>query len=226
MPSIHAVFFDLDDTLLDKTTSLYLCAKRLILKHQLLVDADDFTEYFVQQNQIIQAKTEVFSKLAQRFGFEQKLASDLLEDFDHSFHHDVCTFSGVESVLQYLTEQRVPVICISNGRDFFQRNKIKGAGLSSYFSHIVTSGEFGIKKPDLRIFQHALQLSNANPHHSLYCGDNFGADIVPAKALGMTTVWKHNIARSTLNIAQREQADYCLADFKHWPELWQQINQR
>ncbi len=47
----------------------------------------------------------------------------------------------------------------------------------------------GMKKPDLRIFRLALEQAGCNPQNTIMVGDRLANDIVPARQLGMKTIW-------------------------------------
>lgn len=75
-------------------------------------------------------------------------------------------------------------------------NQIPGAvkrpeamGIRRYFDVIASSAEEGVAKPDLRIFNIALTRAGCTPEHAVMIGDRIDNDIVPAKQLGMKTVW-------------------------------------
>jgi len=52
----------------------------------------------------------------------------------------------------------------------------------------VISGREGVEKPDLRIFELALERLSIEPADAMYVGDNPEFDVVPAATLGMTPV--------------------------------------
>ena len=54
---------------------------------------------------------------------------------------------------------------------------------------IRTAAEAGCAKPDLRIFKMALQKAKCEPNEAVMVGDRLDNDIVPAKELGMKTIW-------------------------------------
>jgi len=62
-------------------------------------------------------------------------------------------------------------------------------GIRDYFSIVVSSAEEGLAKPDRRMFELALRRANCQAHHAVMIGDRLDNDIVPAKKLGMRTVW-------------------------------------
>ena len=65
--------------------------------------------------------------------------------------------------------------------------------LTSYFDSVVISGEIGIKKPDPRIFDAALERTRMKPEEVIYVGDTED-DITAAQAAGMVPVLiqRHN----------------------------------
>lgn len=65
-------------------------------------------------------------------------------------------------------------------------------GLLDYFEikHIAISGDLGIRKPNPRIFEHALDLLQVAPEETAMIGDSLSADILGAQPLGITSIWK------------------------------------
>ena len=53
----------------------------------------------------------------------------------------------------------------------------------------MASAEAGCAKPDLRIFTMALDKAGCEPSEAVMVGDRLDNDIIPAKKLGMKTVW-------------------------------------
>ena len=69
------------------------------------------------------------------------------------------------------------------------------AGLKPFLSVILDSMIVGLKKPDPKFFQMALDRMKTTAAQTAFIGDSFERDIVPAKSLGMTTFWmasEHN----------------------------------
>ena len=57
---------------------------------------------------------------------------------------------------------------------------------------IAASAELGCAKPDKEIFEKALELAGCAAQESVMIGDRLDNDIIPAKAVGMKTVWVRN----------------------------------
>jgi putative hydrolase of the HAD superfamily len=92
----------------------------------------------------------------------------------------------------------------TNGRDAFQRSKIDGMGVTKLVDSIVTSGGFGVKKPDPRIFVACLNQLQVAPESAAFVGDDFAADMEPAIALGMLPVWKNAERSNRVAFASHE----------------------
>ena len=78
---------------------------------------------------------------------------------------------------------------VAADRFAFQRNKIDALGLTPLFDVIVLSGEVGVHKPDLRVFNHATKQLGVANEDCVFVGDNADADIVGALNAGMEAVW-------------------------------------
>lgn len=61
--------------------------------------------------------------------------------------------------------------------------------IRKYFEIVVISVEIGWRKPRPEIFLKALELLNSAPGDALYVGDNYYADVVGAKSVGMDVIW-------------------------------------
>ena len=64
--------------------------------------------------------------------------------------------------------------------------------MHQYFDVIAASAELGYAKPDKEIFEKALELAGCTAEESVMVGDRLDNDMIPAKAIGMETVWIKN----------------------------------
>lgn len=62
-------------------------------------------------------------------------------------------------------------------------------GLRHYFEVILTSAGCGIRKPDQRIFQLALEQIQVSPTETAMVGDTLEADILGANLAGLYSIW-------------------------------------
>lgn len=62
-------------------------------------------------------------------------------------------------------------------------------GIDSWIDLVISSADVGLAKPDLAIFELALQQANCLAEGAVMIGDRLDNDILPAKQLGMQTIW-------------------------------------
>ena len=64
--------------------------------------------------------------------------------------------------------------------------------LRQYFQYLFTSRELGFKKPDPEFYREILRRINLQPEQCIAVGNNYEKDIVPAKSVGIHTIWFSN----------------------------------
>jgi putative hydrolase of the HAD superfamily len=94
---------------------------------------------------------------------------------------------------------------ISNaGDDADVQTLIDQSNLRGYFDIILTSAALGIRKPNPRIFQTALDHWGIPASRAAMVGDSLGADILGARNAGIYSVW---ITRRADTPANRSHED-------------------
>jgi len=78
---------------------------------------------------------------------------------------------------------------VTNGDSGLQREKLAGAGLTSYFDAVVVSGDVGVRKPDPAPFRQALALTRCAPNETIVVGDGLESDVLGAQRAGMCGIW-------------------------------------
>ncbi len=92
-------------------------------------------------------------------------------------------------LLQALRKQAFPLALISNGNATYQRRKIAGHRLAPFFDAILIEEEFGVEKPNPRIFLAALEQLHLGAHEAWMIGDDPARDIAGAQQVGIFAVW-------------------------------------
>ncbi len=91
------------------------------------------------------------------------------------------------------------------------KDRLDDWGIGTYFDVVVASAEAGFAKPDLKIFNLALEQAGCKPNEAVMIGDRLDNDIVPAKQLGMKTVWVRQGFAKYQNVKNdNEQPDYII----------------
>ena len=92
-------------------------------------------------------------------------------------------YADVLPALTFLSA-RFPLIAVSNGNAHVAR-----VGLGQFFAHSLSASEFGVAKPDARIFHAAAGTVGVASADVLHVGDDAALDVLGALGAGMQTVW-------------------------------------
>jgi len=126
-------------------------------------------------------------RLRLREVFSLHLADDeadaLFADYLHFYERSWRLLPGAQEFLEATC--RLPRVILTNGHRPQAQQKLAKLGLSSQFEALVTPDDCGARKPDPRIFVHALDLLGIEASQAVMIGDDMDADIKPALALGM-----------------------------------------
>lgn len=89
------------------------------------------------------------------------------------------------------------------------KERLEQHGVLQYIDLVIASAEEGVAKPDKKIFAIALERSNCKSYNAVMIGDRIDNDIIPAKLLGMHTIWIKQGFGQYWNITKEvEKADY------------------
>src|SRR5215207_6172988 len=96
--------------------------------------------------------------------------------------------AGAAELLQAV-HTRAKVGIVSNNLLEEQREKLRHCGLDVYCDALVVSEEFGVSKPDPKLFEAALSRLQCAPDQAVMVGDSWTADVIGALAAGIRPVW-------------------------------------
>ncbi|GAB6930152.1 HAD family hydrolase [Paenibacillus sp. JCM 10914] len=126
---------------------------------------------------------------------DEVLASTLAERFAAERRQRPYVYEETFEVLGEL-QGKVKLLLLTNGSPDLQQEKLDGVPeLAPYFDQIVISGSFGKGKPDVTIFEHALNLLEVPADQALMVGDKLTTDIKGGNAAGLHTVWINRVDR-------------------------------
>ena len=117
------------------------------------------------------------------------LAKEMAEEYCARRNEAVAPFPGALDTLGGLRDRGVRMGLITNGHAVRQRTKIVKHRLDSFFECIVVEGEFGIGKPDERVYLHALNELDTPPQEAWMVGDNLEWEVAAPQRLGIFGVW-------------------------------------
>jgi putative hydrolase of the HAD superfamily len=203
---IQHIFFDLDNTLWDHRKNAYLTIKDLFQKQEISlnynIDFEEFHEVYHEINESLWEKIRDglidkeylrmhrFFDTFKHFGVEnEELALYFEEHFlDKILNHNDL-IEGAEEVLEYLKSKNYPMHIISNGFKEVTERKCILSGIAHYFTTITSADSVGVRKPNPKIFEYSLGLSNAAKEESILIGDDWVADVVGAQNFGMDVIF-------------------------------------
>ena len=112
-----------------------------------------------------------------------KLSDDYIK-YLTTYNH---VFDGTFEILNYL-QPNYKLHIITNGFKEVQHGKLNSANINHYFNTVTNSEMVGVKKPNPKIFNHALEIAKAKPEESIMIGDNLEADIMGALNCGLDAI--------------------------------------
>lgn len=101
------------------------------------------------------------------------------------------------------------------------KERLEAFDLLQYFKYIISSWDVKIMKPDIRIFEYALDKANCTPQEACMIGDRLDNDILPAKALGIKTVWiKQGFGALQKPLSKSEEPDHSINNLSELLEIF------
>ena len=137
-------------------------------------------------------QVSLFAEAFAAIGYE--LPTDLLREvaeIDHdSFSRSLVTPDSTVSALEELKGMGLRLGLVSNLSLFphMIRRDLEALGLTRFLDGAVFSSEIGVRKPDPRIFLHALREVGGETGSTVFVGDRLKDDVAGARALGMRTI--------------------------------------
>lgn len=203
MKRYRHIFFDLDHTLWDFESNSRATLMELFAEERLddrgVSNAAEFIEVYEEINRDMWQRFESgqldkqvmrvlrFRNSLLHFGVRDgRLAERLGRVYLERCPRKAALMPGALKLLEDLRDHYALHI-ITNGFDEVQQVKMECSGITGFFDVVLTSEKAGARKPDPRIFEHALRRAKAEAAHSLMVGDSREADMAGARGAG----WDH-----------------------------------
>lgn len=166
------IFFDIGSTLVDESAVYENRIKEITQNYNI-----DINEFIAKVKQRAQTDQKPIISVAAEYGAKVP-----------PWRHDLeILYPDTKDILQSLgTNYKIGIIA---NQDYGTEQRLTAFGIRQYIDLVNASAEEGVDKPDLRIFQIALDRANCKPEEAVMVGDRIDYDILPANKIGMTTVW-------------------------------------
>lgn len=224
-PTLTTLFFDIDGTLCTYGVRPREALRQAAEEHGVEVPLDPH-QYYELYKGVAQewpeapyadVSNEAYRRLLAKEGYDDRvLARQIGAGFRARRLDSVSLFPGTEAVLADLGDRFVLGI-ISNGPSEIQRAKLAKFGLARHFQTVVISGEVGVDKPEVGIFEIALENLGASAAESAHVGDSLLHDVQGAQAAGLLSVWVDRGVLSQEGV--RVTPHHTLGDLSELPPL-------
>lgn len=196
MKDIKWLFFDLGSTLVDES-EVYKSRCDYAMKQKGI----KYEEFMAKVYEAAKTSPTAIKSAAQYYDV-------ILPEWDNSLEK---LYAGTKTVLETLSgKYRLGIIA---NQSLGTQERIDNWGIGNYFEVVIASAEAGCAKPDLEIFNLALEKAGCEPYESIMVGDRLDNDIAPAKLLGMKTVWvRQGFAKYQSINNESERPNYIIND--------------
>lgn len=222
MRTPKAVLFDLGDTIIHQKAGDFLKGTKAILKHSNEKhDSVSIQAYAAKLDQEMkEVKEESHFEYSARafmkflYEYHNVKLSISLEEQEILFNRvafDRFLAPNFKEFLSFLKAKDIPVAILSNTT--FSENTLRDE-LSIYqleddFEFIIATADYGIRKPDYRIFHLATNKLKCKPEEVWYIGNSFKYDVIGAHNGGLFPLWyNHEKKKPLKDLDYHEFTDY------------------
>lgn len=201
MKKFKDVFFDLDHTLWDFDKNSKYTFKKILNDNKINIDLDDFLATYIpinsdywrlyRENNISKDKLR-YGRLIDTFkALDREVSTEIIYKLSDDYIKYLSSFNflidGTISILKYLNG-RYKLHIITNGFQEVQNLKLINSGIDHFFNTVTNSEMAGVKKPNQKIFQLAINRAKTDFDSSIMIGDNLDADVYGALNVGMDAI--------------------------------------
>lgn len=146
--------------------------------------------------------------------------SKVLNKFWQYFTKNCELYDDVPPTLSQLVKNGYELGVITNADEENVTQILKKCNMDEIFKVIVISSEFKRYKPDIFLFEKALELAKYSPQEAVYVGDSI-TDIYGAKKLGITTILlARNKVLENINSIPDIEPDFRIDDLTELPKIF------
>ncbi|MDP8959306.1 MAG: HAD family hydrolase [Actinomycetota bacterium] len=204
MDDLSVVFFDYGDTLAYWAVSGAALWREVlndleqvdvpleeIQAARMRVDDELRDQIYAYHGSLERYRDEQGRRTLRHLGFSREhtgwLVPQVIRGLEERRRHAVHLFPEVREVLRTLSERGYRLAMISNALEDLL-HALDDLELRVLFQSVTYSQEVGSEKPDPKIFRLALQRMDCLPGQAAHVGNDYGADVVGARSVGIFPV--------------------------------------
>jgi putative hydrolase of the HAD superfamily len=204
----RALLFDLDDTLIDDSTSVgsawnAVCEEAAVEAPGLDAVAllarihevrgwywSDAERHRIGRNDLRAATAWIVEEALRRLDFASAALAPILANRYRDIREEqTVLLPGAMEAIDRCREAGIALALLTNGSSAGQRTKLERFDLAQHFDYISIEGEFGYGKPDERVYTAAIEALSCRPAEAWMVGDNLEWDVAAPMRLGLKGVW-------------------------------------
>lgn len=197
---LRVISFDCYGTLIDWETGILSALRPVLSAHRKFLDDDELLALYGELEADAEAdgqKFQIYHDVLRSVvrGFEQRLDFTASDGEVNSLPASVQNWQPFPDTVAALRKlkARYRLAIISNVDDaLFAPSARK---LEVEFDHVITAQQAQAYKPSLRIFNLAKERIGVSSEQWLHAGQSVYHDVIPAKSLGIATVWVNRASR-------------------------------
>jgi HAD superfamily hydrolase (TIGR01549 family) len=238
----EAVIFDLDSTLTDTQQYPFVASEWLLKRIE--IDSEElkasflrhvFTKYMSSIKAIVEgapyrSASDIVheSMIYSLEEIEQPIDLSIVDEATARFkalHLELSTpREGVVELLEKLKTREFKLGVLTNSFAGHAKTILTKLDLIHYFSSIIDCSDVNAFKPMKITFERVLHDLGSDASKSLYVGDEYYADMVGGKSVGMTTVWinlrKRSLEENVAKYGRVTNPDFVLNSINEFGELF------
>jgi len=192
---IKAIIFDLDNTLMDRDTTFRKYSEQFVNDHlghlDQLTQAEIVSDLKVRDADGYRDKQAFFEEMVECLPWKKQALTVPEIELYYNTHYmtHACKMDYVDEVLAYCQSQGYLMAIMTNGKHHIQYGKMGLLQLGEQFHTVIVSEDAGMKKPDRRIYQMALDKLEVAAENTVFVGDHPRNDIWGANQVGIRGIW-------------------------------------
>lgn len=201
MKHLTDIFFDLDHTLWDFDKNSAISYELIFKALDLPINLEEFLLAYRQINMDlwklfredkINKETLRYKRLKDTFTAIGKdvpdaIIHEIADQYIYYLSKQTNLLDGAIELLEYL-KPKYKLHIITNGFQEVQVGKLNNTDLIRYFDVVVNSEMAGVKKPNPKIFEMALDMANVKKKNAIMIGDSYEADVLGALDIGLDAI--------------------------------------
>jgi putative hydrolase of the HAD superfamily len=194
MMNPRAILFDLDDTLNDRQATLKVFVEHFLQEFSVKLEPISFDDLLLEYQRVdaggYRSRDQVHQMLAESLPWLEPVSAESLLAFWYDLFPKLSIpMPHARETLIVLQARGIKLGLVTNGKSKVQNEKLETLRLKDFFDPILVSEHVGVKKPDPRIFEIALEQLQLEASDVWMVGDHPVNDVLGARDAGLTGVW-------------------------------------